>query len=268
MQAKGWELGRRTHFDEIIPLYDKIRPDYPEELFNDVFALCNSGAALEIGAGTGKATAPLLIKGFTVTAVEISPNMSGYLRERFNKYKDFRVFTSTFEDAPLEDDAYELVMAASAFHWLDATLACPKVRRILRDKGLFALLRYNFMRDGFDGEEKIHTAKRDYYYGYFNKPCPPPEPRDAAQLLTREQNRRNFGFEAMEDYGFRDVEMRLYNKSLDYTAADYLALLETMSDYRLLPDENKKHISDAVYNTIGDESRGIDYCFQLYTGRK
>ena len=33
----GWERERRIHFDEIVINYDKIRWEYPEELYNDIF---------------------------------------------------------------------------------------------------------------------------------------------------------------------------------------------------------------------------------------
>ena len=36
MAGTGWERDNRTHFDEIVVNYDKIRWDYPDELFADV----------------------------------------------------------------------------------------------------------------------------------------------------------------------------------------------------------------------------------------
>ncbi|MCL2694603.1 MAG: hypothetical protein FWE60_05815, partial [Oscillospiraceae bacterium] len=77
----GWELNHRTHFDEIVSDYDKIRPEYPRGLFKDIISY--SGAAkgkraLEIGAGTGKATTPFLDAGYNVTAVELGENMAEF----------------------------------------------------------------------------------------------------------------------------------------------------------------------------------------------
>ena len=43
----GWEPEKRTHFDEIVLNYDKIRPEYPEKLFADAIDF--------IGAGNKKA---------------------------------------------------------------------------------------------------------------------------------------------------------------------------------------------------------------------
>jgi len=55
----GWERENRTHFDEIVLEYDRVRPDYPAALFEDALMYAGPGQgmkALEIGAGTGKAT--------------------------------------------------------------------------------------------------------------------------------------------------------------------------------------------------------------------
>ena len=52
--------------------YDKSRPAYPKNLFNDIFEYINlseNSNVLEIGIGTGQATLPFLNKGCNVTAV-------------------------------------------------------------------------------------------------------------------------------------------------------------------------------------------------------
>jgi len=52
----------KATFDEDAELYDRVRPGYPEQLFNDLFALGRLGpdsAVAEIGCGTGQPTLPL-----------------------------------------------------------------------------------------------------------------------------------------------------------------------------------------------------------------
>jgi len=166
----GWEREKRTHFDEIVLDYDKVRPGYPDKLFADVIAYVGRGQgkkALEIGAGTGKATAPVLAAGFDVTAVEPGANMTAFLLEKFHG-KPFRVITSIFEDAPLQDDSYDLIYAASAFHWVDASIGCPKAYRLLKSGGAIALLRYNFNVRPAPGEELHEEIQTLYERHYFN----------------------------------------------------------------------------------------------------
>ncbi len=49
----GWERNKRTHFNDIVADYDKIRPEYPREIFEDVIKYSNGSTgklAIEIGA--------------------------------------------------------------------------------------------------------------------------------------------------------------------------------------------------------------------------
>jgi SAM-dependent methyltransferase len=96
----GWERENRVHFDEIAENYDKARWDYPGELFADIFDYLGTGhkTALEIGAGTGKATAPFIDAGYDVTAVEMGANMTEFILEKFKGQKNFKAITATFED--------------------------------------------------------------------------------------------------------------------------------------------------------------------------
>lgn len=133
----GWEPERRTHFDEIVSQYDSIRQEYPNAVFTDIEQYMGKGPgkhALEIGAGTGKATKHFLSAGYTVTAVEIGRKMAAFLLERFQAYKNFDVINASFEDARLQGD-YDLIYAASAFHWVDAKAGCPKLYRLLANGG-------------------------------------------------------------------------------------------------------------------------------------
>ena len=64
------ELGerRRLSFGSVAEQYDRIRPSYPEQLVDDVIAyagdgLTAAGRALEVGAGTGKATLQFAARG-------------------------------------------------------------------------------------------------------------------------------------------------------------------------------------------------------------
>jgi ubiquinone/menaquinone biosynthesis C-methylase UbiE len=54
--------GCRQTFDQAAEIYDRVRPDYPETLFDDLVALAGLGPGdrlLEVGCATGKATRPL-----------------------------------------------------------------------------------------------------------------------------------------------------------------------------------------------------------------
>lgn len=269
----GWETERRTHFDEIVSAYDQSRPEYPALLIEDIRTYTGSGPnprALEIGPGTGKATAPMLAAGFDITGVEIGENMAAFLRERFAAAPRFRVIIAAFEDAPLEEDAYDLVYAASVFHWIKPDIGCPKARRLLRPGGALALLRYNMITDQ---DSPLYKRIQDIYDKYYRRHYPAsrrPEERTHAQLRTRESLRVGYGFADMTDYGFRDVTLQLREVIHNYTAKEYIGFLDTLADHRALPEADRQ----ATYAEIGEaiEAHGGRYemrlVFRGYFGRK
>jgi len=278
----GWERENRVVFDDIVIKYDKVRWDYPIELFSDVIkyasvfehaGLRKSGKAIEIGAGTGKATKPFLDAGYDVTAVELGVNMTEFLHKRYGSYPNFNVLTSTFEEVTLEENNYDLIYAASAFHWVDADVGCPKVFNLLKSGGVFALFRSNWDPSGNDELEKDVQAVYDkHYYNHYD---PKERPRKTTKMTQEELWEpsmifKGFRFYDMEQYGFTDIKKMFYSASRAYNADDYIELLDTLSDHRSLPDENRK----ALYRGVKDEiiKHGGKYelnnLYQLYMGRK
>ncbi len=269
----GWERSKRTHFDEIVVNYDRIRPKYPEELFADIFDYAGAvkgKKALEIGAGTGKATLPVLAAGYSVTAVEIGENMAEFLRKKFAGNNAFNVIVAPFEDAFLEESSYDLIYAASAFHWVDAEVGCPKAFRLLKNGGVVALFRFNWIKAD---EKKLHDKleavyKKHYFNYYISKPLFPKDLREEYSQPTGIL--RGYGFKDLKEYGFTDVEMKLYDVEIVYSADEYIEMLDTMSDHRNLPDDNRLSLYEGIKNAILTHggSHKVGYVFQLYMGKK
>ena len=270
----GWETEKRTHFDESVLNYDKVRPEYSEKLFADVINFTGAGnkKALEIGAGTGKATTPFLDAGYDVTAVELGENMAEFLREKFKKYKNFNVIVSAFEDVISEENSYDLIYAASAFHWLNAEISCPKVFRLLKSGGIFALMRYNFLATHNEAlDDEIHKVYEKYYFSYYtSKPTMVRYRRSHDEFKEPAEIFKNYGFEDMKNYGFRDVSLNFYDITWKFDADEYIALLETFSDHRHLPEENRTALYAGIKEKIIDNGGYLkgDDVFQLYMGRK
>lgn len=267
--TNGWDLDKRTHFDEFVLHYDKIRPDYPNILFSDILAYAGGDKikkSLEIGAGTGKATHPFLDAGYDMTAVEISPNMADFLLNKFKSYKNFNVIVAAFEDAVLEENSYGLITAATSFHWVNPEIGCPKAFRLLRSGGTFALFRYNIFPS--IGEEIQTVYEKHYHSHYHSTQRTVNQSHDAhrqpAEILYR------FGFSDLSVYGFCDVTMKLYDVQQLYTADEYIDFLETLSDHRHLPEDNKAALYAGIKEAIQKHGgyHKVDYVFQLYMGRK
>jgi ubiquinone/menaquinone biosynthesis C-methylase UbiE len=255
--------------------YDKVRWVYPAELYADIFEYSGTGPknALEIGAGTGKATAPFLNAGYDVTAVEMGENMSAFMLDKFKEHTNFDVITATFEDVELQDNSYDLIYAASAFHWVDAEIGCPKAFRLLKNGGTFALFRNNSVPPSDDELYKESQAVYEkYYHSHYENNKRPIEVSEMTldDYLTPSEIHRGFRFENMEQYGFVNVVMKLYKVDITYSADEYIALLDTYSDHRALPDNNRVALYEGIKEVIlkhGGQQK-LNCTFQLYMGRK
>ena len=116
------------------------RPGYPDAVFRLLAerGLAPGSRVLEIGPGTGQATLPLLDRGAVVTAVEPGEELARLLRERCAG-RPFVVIVDAFETAALPDEQFDLVVAATAFHWVDPDIGIARAAAHLRAGGHLAL---------------------------------------------------------------------------------------------------------------------------------
>ena len=128
----------RSAFDRASSLYDEVRPGYPDELFEDVVSLSGvppGARILEVGCGTGQATLPLARRGYGLLCVELGENLAASARHNLAAYPRVEVRTGEFEETPLPEGSFDLLVSATAFHWLDPAAAYPKAARSLRPGG-------------------------------------------------------------------------------------------------------------------------------------
>ena len=106
-------------FDGVADVHERARPSYPATPFDRLFdALPKQPDVVEIGPGTGQATASLLERDARVTAVELWPQLAAALAEKFAGYERLVVVNSSFEDAPVPAGSFDAVVAATAYHWI------------------------------------------------------------------------------------------------------------------------------------------------------
>ncbi|MDC7122260.1 methyltransferase domain-containing protein [Cellulomonas fimi] len=133
-----------THFDGMAELYDRARPPYPDALWGRLrdLALLGPGTrVLELGAGSGLATAPMVAAGAEVTAVEPGPALADLLRRRV---PDATVLAGTAESVALDAAAFDLAVAATAVHWFDLDVVLPRLHHALVPGGHLAVWRHVF----------------------------------------------------------------------------------------------------------------------------
>ncbi len=88
-------------FGDVARLYERVRPSYPEALVDDVVELSGidrGGRALEVGAGTGKATRLFAARGVQILAIDPSSQMAAVARRECAGYEGVTVEEHEFED--------------------------------------------------------------------------------------------------------------------------------------------------------------------------
>ena len=132
----GWSRTLATSFDATAAEYARRRPEYPAAAIAAALP-AGAGVVLDLAAGTGKLTGPLLAQGLRVIAVEPLPGMLAELSRRF---PSATALLGVAEHIPLRDAVVDAVVVGQAFHWFDADRALAEIARVLRPAGTLALI--------------------------------------------------------------------------------------------------------------------------------
>lgn len=121
-------------FSRSAEAYERGRPKYPAEALELLVSRLPAGASvLDLAAGTGALTRPLLEAGLEVVAVEPVAEMRAALPA------SARALEGTAEAIPLEQGSVDAVVVGQAFHWFDGDAALAEIHRVLRPHGVLAL---------------------------------------------------------------------------------------------------------------------------------
>jgi SAM-dependent methyltransferase len=246
---------QRLVFGEVAELYDSARPGYPDALVDDVISFAGADGlglqAVEVGAGTGKATVSFAARGVEIVAIEPSPAMAAVARRNCAQFPNVRIEETSFEEWPAPAGAFGLVYSAQAWHWVSPGVRDTKAAQALAPGGALAMFWHRVrwqagpLRDELD---RIYQrlapdliAQRPTFPGLT------PNPRDG--LVTDEIRKTGL---------FRDETMREYTWSAAFTADSYTDLLMTQSGHRMLPEERRAGLLGGVRAIIAGHGGQIE----------
>jgi len=224
----------RQTFGEDAELYDRVRPTYPAQLYDDLSKyLVDNPRVLEIGPGTGQATGPMVERGWDVTAVELSPDLAGVLRR---KLPGVEVIVADFDTWELPAPTFDLVISATAFHWVDPSTRMQRCADVLRPGGALAVVSTHHVAGG---SEQFFVDVQECYERFTDDPVAGGLPGvDDVPLDSREFD---------ESGRFGGVQFRRYVWEVEYSGSEYLELLSSYSGHRALTIERR----DGLYGCIG-----------------
>lgn len=129
-----------TQFASVANVYERGRPEYAPAAVGALAAelgIAPGAAVLDLAAGTGKLSRPLLAAGFDVVAVEPQAPLRDRLAASIGPE---RVREGLAEAIPLPDASVEAVTVADGFHWFSHARALAEIRRVLTPHGGLAVL--------------------------------------------------------------------------------------------------------------------------------
>lgn len=212
-------LRLRTVFEREAEVYDRVRPGYPAQLFDDLADLAGIGPdcrVLEIGCGTGKATIGLARRGCSVLALELGPTLAEIASTHLADYDNVRIEVADFDHWTPTEAGFDVVFAATAYHWLDPATRDDATADLLRPGGVLATVATHHMAGG---TEQFFRDVQACYRRY----DPTVPPGDLLHVAAEIPLDRDLG----PRYG--QPAFRRYEWTADYRTADYLDLLRTYS---------------------------------------
>ena len=229
-------------FDKNAAEYRRFRPTYPVTLADDIVnwsGLQKGARILEVGCGAGQATMLFSDLKPTQTSIDIGASLMRECRDRYASISNYQFVCSSLEDFDGATGSYDLIYAATCFHWLTPSVRFSKSCAMLKTNGHLAVFsdKHYKNRDGFF--EEVQRCYEKHAPQLAMK-----APRPVSAPAKPEENPLN------------KVVNNEYDRDISYTAEEYVGLLKTVSDHIALGDERLKTLCDSIYELIADRYRG------------
>lgn len=235
-------LDLRVSFEEVADEYAAARPLYPAALIDDVVVLANlppEGSIFEIGCGTGQATLPLAQRGYHLTCVELGPKLAAHAAQKCRAYPKVQIHVGAFEEWEGPSGVFDLVMAATAFHWIAPAVGYPKAAQLLVPGGALALFsnEHPTPYSGFFAEVQAVYARLVPWW---------PSPQMASLDARIAETAATINATGL----FKPAIVQTYGWTQTYTTAQYLRLLSTYSNYHSLQMPLREELYRAIAELI------------------
>ncbi len=248
---------RALSFGSVAEMYERFRPGYPAELLEVVMAYAGEPVrtALEIGAGTGKATRVFAQAGIAITATEPDAAMLAEM------HKDLPANVTTvvaaFEDLPL-DSSYDLVYSAAALHWTKPEGRWDRMAALVRPGGVFASFGAPIQLADLALREAARAARAPYLEDD-GVPSPDGTPAELSMQWP--------GTELEQSEWFTEVRQEVVEHRLTISAQDYIGHLSTVSAYVMLPPADRDEVFRRVLEVL-PETVELDAQIHVHLARR
>jgi SAM-dependent methyltransferase len=206
--------------------YDRARPSYPAGLVERIVAASPGRDVVDVGCGTGISSRLFQAAGCRVLGVEPDPRMAEQARRGGTE-----VEVAKFEDWDVAGRAFDAVVAAQAWHWVDLAAGAAKAAEALRPGGRIAVF-----WNAFDPPPELRES-----FGAVYRRVLPDSPLSGFWASPAVETYRAGGGRAAvgmrQAGGFGEPEEWLADWARPYTRDEWLDLVPTLGGFRLAPGD-------------------------------
>jgi SAM-dependent methyltransferase len=235
-----------TGFARSAGAYQRGRPGYPPDAvacLAERLDLRARRTVLDLAAGAGALTRPLVETGAEVIAVEPVAEMRAALPP------GARALEGTAEAIPLDPASVDAVTVAQAFHWFDGDAALAEIHRVLRPGGRLAIV-WNRRID----EDPVNRAIADIVEPY----------RADTPTHRGDRWRAAFGRTAL----FAPLEEHVFANEQRLDADGMEARVASISFIASLPDDERARVAEAARALAAGGPVTVPYRTELYVARR
>ena len=218
-------------FNENAEGYGKYRPGYPGTIRDrivDVIEPHEGCRILEVGCGTGQATGLFQKFSPAQTCIDSGINLLHVCEQRFPRYE--HVCTG-FEDYDGKPATFDLIYAATSFHWVEKGVRFIKSANLLKNGAHLVVL------------TDRHTKNME---GFFT------EVHEVYQTIAPDM-RYTFGAESTDEIEKNPLSLVLEfetDRLLEYSAEQYIGLLKTFSGHIALGSDHLDLLCSKISDLI------------------
>lgn len=237
------DRSKRITFEQVADLYEEVRSEYPDELIEDILSLsgiASAGRIIEIGCGPGNATISFARRGYSLLGIELGERLAALAAKNCRAYPGVKILNVAFEDWDIEERAFDLALAADAFHWIPPNIGYRKVAGALKSSGSAAFFWRVPVDPGTAWSKAIDTVYQETAPQFIN-----PSKRFSSEWLVGTITKN---FEASGCFG--EITTKQYFWSEMLSSEQYIRGLRTFSMHQGIDEGLRERLYAAIQGVI------------------
>lgn len=210
--------------------YSKFRPQYPEEMIECIISFVNTkSTALDVATGNGQVAHKLSNYFEKVFAIDISQ------KQLDNAIKADNIIYSkeSAEETSFKNQQFDLIVVAQAVHWFDFEKFYKEIYRILKPKGIFAVMGYGLFSTNPDSDKILRHFYYDIVGTYWD-----------AERKYLDENYETIPFP------FEEIPAEKFKNQLIWTFEELTGYLQTWSSVQHYISKNNQNPIDLIYDDL------------------